>query len=221
MNVKAIVSAAAILAAGIVPNAASAAATATAIADLNIRSGPGPEYPVIGAIRSNDRATVLACIDGSLWCQVVHDGRQGWAYSRYLTASLSGRRVIVAERSRDFGIPAITYETTATTGVAPITVRGRLIADPVGAAIDGVADAAVGASNAVAAAVTPPREVYSYVTRHPMDEVYLDGEVVVGAGLPETVELREIPDYEYRYVYVNRQPVLVEPSSRRIVYVYR
>ena len=31
--------------------------------------------------------------------------------------------------------------------------------------------------------------------------------------------LREIPDYEYRYSYVNGQPVLVEPSSRRIVYV--
>ena len=44
---------------------------------------------------------------------------------------------------------------------------------------------------------------------------------VAGAGLPETVVLREIPDYEYRYVYVNGQPVLVEPSSRRIVYVMR
>ena len=37
----------------------------------------------------------------------------------------------------------------------------------------------------------------------------------------ETVEIREIPDYEYRYVYVNGQPVLVEPESRRIVYVMR
>ena len=61
----------------------------------------------------------------------------------------------------------------------------------------------------------------TYVVSNPVDPVYLDGEVVVGAGLPETVELRTIPDYEYRYVYVNRQPVLVEPDSRRIVYVYR
>ena len=61
----------------------------------------------------------------------------------------------------------------------------------------------------------------TYVTTNQVEPVYLDGEVVVGAGLPETVELREIPDYEYRYVYVNGQPVLVEPSSRRIVYVVR
>jgi hypothetical protein len=63
--------------------------------------------------------------------------------------------------------------------------------------------------------------VRTYVTSNQVDPVYLDGEVVVGASLPETVQLREIPDYEYRYVYVNGQPVLVEPQSRRIVYVMR
>ena len=57
---------------------------------------------------------------------------------------------------------------------------------------------------------------------NPVDPVYLQGEVVVGAGLPETVQLRPVPDYgTYRYVYVNGQPVLVDPASRRIVYVYR
>ena len=59
------------------------------------------------------------------------------------------------------------------------------------------------------------------MTSNQVDPVYLDGEVVVGAGLPETVELREIPDYEYRYVNVNNQPVLVEPGSRKIVYIIR
>ena len=38
---------------------------------------------------------------------------------------------------------------------------------------------------------------------------------------PETVQLLPVPDYEYNYVYVNGQPVLVEPQSRRIVYVVR
>jgi uncharacterized protein DUF1236 len=36
------------------------------------------------------------------------------------------------------------------------------------------------------------------------------------------VQLRPVPDYStYRYVYVNGQPVLVDPASRRIVYIYR
>jgi hypothetical protein len=45
--------------------------------------------------------------------------------------------------------------------------------------------------------------------------------VVTGATLPDTIMLREVPDYEYRYVNVNGQYVLVEPQSREIVYVMR
>jgi hypothetical protein len=82
-----------------------------------------------------------------------------------------------------------------------------------------VAGGAIGGT--AAAAIDPPDQVRTYITSNPVDPVYLEGEVVVGAGIPEAVQLREIPDYEYRYVYVNRQPVLVEPGSRRIVYVIR
>ena len=45
--------------------------------------------------------------------------------------------------------------------------------------------------------------------------------VVQYALEPWAVELREIPDYRYRYVYVNNQPALVDPGTRRIVYVMR
>jgi hypothetical protein len=85
--------------------------------------------------------------------------------------------------------------------------------------VGGVAGAVAGGT--ADAIDEPTEEVRTYVTTNQIDPVYLEGEVVVGASLPETVELREIPDYEYRYVYVNGQPVLVEPSSRRIVYVVR
>jgi hypothetical protein len=77
------------------------------------------------------------------------------------------------------------------------------------------------AGGATGTIIDPPDQVRTYVTSNQADPVYLEGEVVVGATLPETVALREIPDYEYRYVYVNGQPVLVEPSSRQIVYVMR
>lgn len=77
------------------------------------------------------------------------------------------------------------------------------------------------AGGATGTVIDPPQPVREYVTTHEVEPVYLDGEVVVGAGLPETVELREVPDYDYRYVYVNGQPVLVDPSSRRVVYIVR
>jgi hypothetical protein len=98
-------------------------------------------------------------------------------------------------------------------------VAGAIVGGPIGAAIGGVAGVAVGGT--AGAAAEPPAEVRTYVTSNKVDPIYLEGEVVVGAGLPETVELREIPDYEYRYVYLNGQPVLVEAGSRKIVYVLR
>ncbi|MCY1248581.1 hypothetical protein D9M72_620260 [compost metagenome] len=67
----------------------------------------------------------------------------------------------------------------------------------------------------------PPDTVRTYVTANPGETVYLDGEVVVGAALPQTVAVRRVPDYNYDYVSINGQPVLVEPATRRIVYVYR
>ena len=65
----------------------------------------------------------------------------------------------------------------------------------------------------------PPARVRTYVGAHRMRPVYLEDDIAVGSSLPDTVELREIPDYQYRYVYVNDRPMLVEPGSRRVVYV--
>lgn len=220
MREKILTTAAAIVAATLIPNLAMAA-TASAITDLNIRSGPGPQYSVVGAIQNGDRATVTGCIQGSLWCQVVYNGKQGWAYSKYLTMPRADNTVVIADHRAALDIPTVTYEAPAAstgdvaTGAATGAVAGALIAGPIGAAVGGTVGAAAGAT------VNPPALVRTYVTEHPVDPVYLEGEVVVGAGVPETVTLRPVPDYEYHYAYVNRVPVLVDRGSRRIVYVYR
>lgn len=210
MNKKSTLLAAAIFATAI-PPMAFAAMLATALTDLNIRSGPGPEYPVIGLIQTQEQVSMIGCIEGSLWCQITHKGKEGWAYSQYLATQSAGNRVIISERRQEVGVPNVTYRTTTGAAVATGAVAGAIVAGPVGAVVGGVAGAMI----------DPPQQVRTYVTSNPADTVYLDGEVVVGAGLPETVQLRSVPDYDYRYVYVNRQPVLVDPASRRIVYVYR
>jgi uncharacterized protein DUF1236 len=155
---------------------------------------------------------MLGCIEGSLWCQITHKGKEGWAYSQYLaTQSASGNRVIISDRRPEVVVPTVTYQTTSGAGIAAGAVTGAIVAGPVGAAVGGVAGAVL----------DPPQQVRTYVTSNPVDPVYLQGEVVLGAGLPETVQLRPVPDYNYRYVIVNGQPVLVDPATRRIVYVYR
>jgi len=212
---------------------AQAASSATAVADLNIRSGPGPQYPVIGLISQNDSAVVNGCLEGSKWCVVDYNGAQGWAYSDYLAAELSGSTVVLTDTYSQVGVPVTTFTPSegaqaggtagATTGIVGGAVVGALIGGPIGAIGGAVIGGAAGGitGSAAGAAIDPPDQVRTYVTTNPAQPIYLDGEVVIGAGVPDTVELLPVPDYGYKYVYVNGQPVLVDPESRRIVYVVR
>jgi uncharacterized protein YraI len=186
---------------------AAAATIGTATTALNIRSGPGPQFPVIGAINTRGQAVINGCIQGSLWCQVSYGDIQGWVYSRYLATSVAGGPPVIVSR-QPAGAPLVTYQRPAmeTLGSAPPPVPGAMIVEPAGEA---------------ALALTPPATVGAYVESHPVQPVTLNGEVVVGAGLPEDVALAPVPDYDYDYAYVNQVPVLVEPATRRIVYIYR
>ena len=200
-------------------------ASATATTELNIRSGPGPQYASIGFIASGDTASVEGCLDGSKWCRVSYNGVDGWAYSDYLTADLSGDAVVLTDRYSEVGLSTVTYTDDgsaaggAAVGAASGAVIGALVAGPIGAAVGGTIGAASGGT--AGALIDPPETARAYVTSNPVETVYLDGEVVVGAGIPDSVTLQTIPDYEYSYVYINGQAVLVEPSSRQIVYLVR
>ncbi|UVK39701.1 DUF1236 domain-containing protein [Mesorhizobium sp. AR10] len=173
-----------------------------AVADLNVRAGPGPQYPVIGVLTAGQSATLNGCIENSKWCTIAEANGQGWVYSDYVTADFGGSQVVLTRRPADAGITVVTAPEDGND--YPDTYTGAIIAaDPMDP-ID-----------------RPPAEVRTYVDTNRLEPVYLDGEVVTGATLPDTVELREIPDYNYRYVYVNGQPALVDPETRRIMYVVR
>ena len=180
------------------------AATAVATADLHVRSGPGPHYPVVGVIEENGTADLVGCLAGSRWCQVTQEGTAGWSYSEYLTVDISEQSVPLSESWQGAEVPPVTYLPPAGAAAAP-RVTGALIAPP----------------STRVPVIAPPPPVQTYVLDNRRDPVFLDGEVVVGAALPETVELFPVPQYEYQYAYVNQVPVLVQPDTRRVVYVYR
>ena len=71
--------------------------------------------------------------------------------------------------------------------------------------------------------IVVPGEVDSYVAEQPFDDdVTYDGDVVVGDTLPESVIVREVPEYDdYSYAIVNRQRVVIEPRTRKIIKVYQ
>jgi uncharacterized protein YraI len=61
---------------------AATAVPAISRSDLNVRSGPGTGYGVVGVIRSGETVDVGRC-DGA-WCQVAFDGGSGYANRSYL-----------------------------------------------------------------------------------------------------------------------------------------
>lgn len=196
-------------------SSAQAVTTATAWTDLNLRAGPGPSYEILSVIPAAQGVTVEGCLDASNWCRVTSEGVSGWASGDYLTAMVEAPIYVNRERLQ---VETITYEKSpdnAIAGGATGAVAGAMVGGPIGALVG----AAIGMN--FGAAVTPEERVTTYVRGNPLEPIYLEGEVVVGAGIPEEVTLAEVPESEYYYAYINGLPVLVEREQRRVVYIVR
>ena len=207
------------LSAVLLGSAASAQTEATASTDLNIRSGPGPWYEVVGVIPGDGSVSVDGCLEEANWCQVTHEGTSGWAYGDYLSVSVGEQPMTLTAPEPRQTVATVTYEDTtgrsAAVGAGFGTVAGAIVGGPVGAAVG----AAVGAG--AAAAADPGPQVTTFVTSNPVEPVYLEGEVVVGAGLPPEVQVYEVPESDFVYANVNGVPVIVEPNERTIVTIVR
>ena len=182
---------------------ARAEMAATAINDLTIHAGPGEQYPAVGVATRGSETILDGCVAGSQWCRVDVNGMRGWVYAQYLQMDQDGNQVIVQQHQSDLDIPVVTYETTAATGPAEPAPGDELLG-PVGSV----------------ETIEPPQTVTTYIESNPGRTVEIGGDVVVGAQVPGTVTFQEIPDYQYRYARINDRPVLVDPGTRRIVYVY-
>ncbi|EAU39950.1 hypothetical protein FP2506_17779 [Fulvimarina pelagi HTCC2506] len=219
LRTTALVAGASLAALAATPSLAQTAVSSTT--DLNVRAGPGPNYEIIGVLPQGSAGTLAGCTEGGSWCQVTVDGTQGWASAQYLTTDVDGETVVVVQRRQAApeAIPTVTYEDDGgageVAGAAAGATIGALVGGPVGAAVGG------GVGLAAGAALNPPDERVEYVRSNPAEPVYLEGETVVGAGIPENVQLNPVPEYEYEYANVNGQQVLVDPGTRQIVYIVR
>ncbi|MFN3823732.1 MAG: DUF1236 domain-containing protein [Pseudorhodobacter sp.] len=207
------------LAVTLMSSGAYAQSNVMAYTDLNLRSGPGPQFEIISVIPANGEVIVEGCLDAASWCKVTHDGMAGWASGDYLTTIVDAAPVAIYPNRTTVPVNTVVYtETdsgTTTAGGLTGAIAGAMIAGPIGAVVGGVVGLGAGA------AVDPGPTVTTYVRENPREVIYVDGEVVVGAGLPETVILSEVPDSTYSYAYINGVPVLVEREGRRIVQIIR
>jgi hypothetical protein len=64
-------------------------------------------------------------------------------------------------------------------------------------------------------------EVDTWVMEQPDTGIAVDGDIVVGTPLPDTVQIIEVPNYDsYGYVVVNKRRVLVDRKSHKVVKIY-
>lgn len=109
---------------------------------------------------------------------------------------------------------AVFAQASTATGAIGGAAVGAVVGGPVGAVVGGAVGATVGA------AAEPPQEVRTYVMKERRNSVRLEREVVIGEPLPPNVVLYEIPsNSDYEYSVVNDRRVIVDPRTRKVVYI--
>ena len=200
----AVIGLASLVGAALIAGPAAAVNAFSPTGHLNVRSGPVFQYPVVAQMQQNVPAAVTGCIQDYSWCSVAIGGVTGWASAPYLVTDAGGKPTNLQVSGAQLGIPIV-----VPTGVAAVVATppvGAMVAVPPAAVVE---------------PVIPAPEVLSYVVGQPIQQVFVDGEVMVGATLPAAVPVYPVPTSPYFYSYINGQRVLVEPAARRIVYVVR
>ncbi len=88
---------------------ASAAGTAVATANVNLRAGPSVGYPAVNVVPYGDDVRVFGCLSSRSWCDVSYGGQRGWMSSNYLARVERGRRYVGAPVVDVIEVPVVSF----------------------------------------------------------------------------------------------------------------
>ncbi|MGB6970465.1 MAG: SH3 domain-containing protein, partial [Methyloceanibacter sp.] len=60
------------------------------VTNVNLRAGPGTEYPVIVTVPGRAPISILGCLPDYSWCDSLFQGNRGWMRSIYLSGYYQG-----------------------------------------------------------------------------------------------------------------------------------
>lgn len=98
----------ALLAAVAVPSLAQAQNVYTTTY-VNLRSGPGLDYPVVFAVARHSAMNSYGCLNDWSWCDVSIDGYRGWMAGAYIAYNYNNRAIPVAEYGPRYNVPVLSF----------------------------------------------------------------------------------------------------------------
>ena len=92
----------------------ASAAPGFVVDGVNLRAGPGVDYPLLAPLAAGTPAEIYGCLDGFTWCDVAVDGPdgalRGWAAGPRLQLALEGAPVLLPEYGPRLGLPVVGFD---------------------------------------------------------------------------------------------------------------
>jgi uncharacterized protein YraI len=104
-----VIAGAALMALTMAPTAASASSTGYVTTNLNVRAGPGVQYPAVSVFPPGARVNIIGCTRGFGWCDVSARGVRGWVSGSYLDIRHQNRRGRAPAVGAQIGLPIISF----------------------------------------------------------------------------------------------------------------
>jgi len=83
------------------------------ITDVNLRAGPGTQYPILVTVQSDAPITILGCLEDYTWCDTIFEQHRGWMRSIYLAGYYDGQYYLLSDYAPDLGYQTVTFDIAA------------------------------------------------------------------------------------------------------------
>jgi uncharacterized protein YraI len=88
---------------------AALAASGYATSTVNMRAGPGTEYPVVDTIPAGAHVDIHGCLDDHSWCDVSWSSDHGWVSAAYLDYLYRNQYVYLPDYVDVIGVPIVSF----------------------------------------------------------------------------------------------------------------
>jgi len=94
---------------GLVLATTASAQSAYTTQDVNVRAGPGRDYPLVAWLAPGTQVAVVGCLNTWKWCDVIVGSNRGWVYARFLASPYQNQNVPIISGGATIGLPIVTF----------------------------------------------------------------------------------------------------------------